>query len=215
MDESKENRKIETKELVRQYLKRKYPDAQFSDIDLDFLVRYSVKKEPSANTILKSICNDIQTEQAYYAAHPAVKAAKDDFQYIYGRFSQKQKDYKNEFNGSFEAFLAWWCEKTPENGIRKCYYCEVDEDTVRAAFAKDEKGKCVISSKKRSFSGELQIERKYPNGDYCDRNCEFACVICNNAKSDMISAEDFTKFFVPGIKEYWKHIEEEKKKKNP
>ena len=62
MDESKENRKIETKELVRQYLKRKYPDAQFSDIDLDFLVRYSVKKEPSANTILKSIGNDIQTE---------------------------------------------------------------------------------------------------------------------------------------------------------
>ena len=95
MDESRENRKIETKELVRQYLKRKYPDAQFSDIDLDFLVRYSVKKEPSANTILKSIGNDIQTEQAYYNAHPAVKAAKDDFQYIYGRFSQKQKDYKN------------------------------------------------------------------------------------------------------------------------
>ena len=80
MDESKENRKIETKELVRQYLKRKYPDAQFSDIDLDFLVRYSVKKEPSANTILKSIGNDIQTEQAYYNAHPAVKAAKDDLQ---------------------------------------------------------------------------------------------------------------------------------------
>lgn len=53
------------------------------------------------------------------------------------------------------------------------------------------------------------LKRKYPDGDYCHDNCEFACVICNNAKSDMISAEDFTKFFVPGIKEYWKHIEEE------
>ena len=29
MDESKENRKIETKELVRQYLKRKYPMHNF------------------------------------------------------------------------------------------------------------------------------------------------------------------------------------------
>lgn len=86
---------------------------------------------------------------------------------------------------------------------------------LRAAFAKDEKDKCVISSKKRSFSGELQIERKDPDGDYCADNCEFACVICNNAKSDMISAEDFKKFFVPGIKEYWAHIEEEIKKKNP
>lgn len=209
MDKLKENRKIETKELVRQYLKKKYHDDQFSDIDLDFLVRYSVKKEPSPNTVLKSIGADIQTEQAYYAAHPAVKAAKDDLKNIYDRFKKKQDDYKDAFNGSFEAFLAWWCKKTPENGIRKCCYCEIDEDTLRAAF---DKGK--ITSKKPSFSGELQIERKNPNGDYCDDNCDFACVICNNAKSDMISADDFTKFFVPGIKEYWEHIEEEIKKKN-
>ena len=100
--------------------------------------------------------------------------------------------------------------------MRKCFYCEVDEKTSRKAFAKDEG---VISSKKDSFkSGELQIERKDPNRDYCADNCEFACVICNNAKSDMISEDDFKKFFVPGIKEYWKHIEEkikEIKKKNP
>ena len=205
MDELKK-----TKELVRQYLEKKYPDAQFSDIDLDFLVRYSVRKEPSANTILKSIGADIQTEQAYYNAHPAVKAAKDDLQYIYGRFTQKQKDYKNAFNGSFEVFLAWWCEKTPENGIRRCCYCGIDKNTLKDTF---ENG--LVISKKPSFSGELQIERKNPNGNYCAGNCEFACVICNNAKSDMISAENFTKFFVPGIKEYWAHIEEEIKKKNP
>lgn len=197
MDELKK-----TKELVRQYLEKKYPDAQFSDIDLDFLVRYSVRKEPSANTILKSIGADIQTEQAYYNAHPAVKAAKDDLQYIYGRFTQKQKDYKNAFNGSFEVFLAWWCEKTPENGIRRCCYCGIDENTLKDTF---ENG--LVISKKPSFSGELQIERKNPNGNYCAGNCEFACVICNNAKSDMISAENFTKFFVPGIKEYWAYIE--------
>lgn len=205
MDELKE-----IKKLVRKYLKGKYPHAQFSDIDLDFLVRYSVKKEPSPNTVLKSIGADIQTEQAYYAAHPAVKAAKDDLKYIYDRFKKKQDDYKDAFNGSFEAFLAWWCEKTPEDGIRRCYYCEVDERALKDAF--DLK---IISSKKRSFSGELQIERKNPNGNYCADNCDFACVICNNAKSDMISAENFTKFFVPGIKKYWAHIEEEIKKKNP
>ena len=204
MDELKK-----TKELVRQYLEKKYPDAQFSDIDLDFLVRYSVRKEPSANTILKSIGADIQTEQAYYNAHPAVKAAKDDLQYIYGRFTQKQKDYKNAFNGSFEVFLAWWCEKTPENGIRRCCYCGIDENTLKDTF---ENG--LVISKKPSFSGELQIERKNPNGNYCVGNCEFACVICNNAKSDMISAENFTKFFVPGIKEYWAYIEKKIKPKN-
>ena len=71
-----------------------------------------------------------------------------------------------------------------------------------------------ISSKKQSFSGELQIERKNPNEDYSADNCEFACVICNNAKSDMISADNFTKFFVPGIKKYWTHIEEKLNEKN-
>lgn len=149
--------------------------------------------------------------QDYYAEHEAVKNAKDCIQKIYERFSTKRSDQKKKenpvdvFGDDFESFFAWWCEKTPEDGKRKCYYCEVDEGTVRAAFDKNEG---VISSKKRSFSGELQIERKDPDGDYCDNNCEFACVICNNAKSDMISKEDFKTYFVPGIKEYWKHIKE-------
>ena len=31
----------------------------------------------------------------------------------------------------------------------------------------------------------------------------------------MIAADDFTTYFVSGIKEYWAYIEEEIKKKNP
>ena len=213
MDELKK-----AKELVEKYLKKKYPDAQFRDEDLEFLARFSVKKEPKESEILKELglISGKGTVQGYYADadHEAVKKAKDCIQKIYERFntkrnSQKEKEHPVDvFGDDFEAFFAWWCDKTPEDGIRKCCYCEVDEDTVRAAFAKDEKDKCVISSKKRSFSGELQIERKNPNEDYSADNCEFACVICNNAKSDMISEGDFRDFFVPGIKEYWEHIKE-------
>ena len=215
MDELKK-----TKELVRQYLEKKYPDAHFSDVDLEFLARYSVKKEGCESKILKELGHKGRV-QDYYAEKKAVEQAKNCIQAIYERFntkrnSQKEKEHPVDvFGDDFDAFFAWWCEKTPEGGIRKCCYCEVDEDTVRAAFAKDEKDECVISSKKQSFSGELQIERKDPNGNYCADNCDFACVICNNAKSDMISEDDFKKFFVPGIKEYWKDIEEKIKKKNP
>ncbi len=137
----------------------------------------------------------------------AVKKAKDCIQKIYERFSTKRNSQTkkekpvNVFDDDFETFLAWWCEKTPEDGIRHCCYCGIDENTLKNAF---ENG--VVISKKPSFSGELQIERKDPNGDYCHDNCEFACVICNNAKSDMISAEDFTTYFILGIKEYWEHI---------
>ena len=218
MDELKDNRTADVKELVKRYLKKKYPDAQFSDADLEFLARYSVKKEPKESEILKELglISGKGTVQGYYADHESVKNAKDCIQAIYERFntkrnSQKEKEHPVDvFGDDFEAFFAWWCEKTPENGIRHCCYCGIDENTLKNAF---EKG--VISSKKTSFSGELQIERMDPDGDYCDDNCEFACVICNNAKSDMISVDDFKDFFVPGIKEYWKHIEEEIKKKNP
>lgn len=212
-----------SKELVKRYLKKtmkNYSDDEFSKEDLEFLARYSVKKEGCESKILKKLGYKGKV-QDYYADHKSVKNAKDCIQKIYERFSTKRNDQKKKenpvdvFGDDFESFFAWWCEKTPEDGIRKCWYCEVDENTVRAAFAKDEKGECVISSKKRSFSGELQIERKDPDGDYSADNCEFACVICNNAKSDMISEGDFRDFFVPGIKEYWKHIEEEIKKKNP
>lgn len=208
MDELKK-----TKELVEKYLKKKYPDAQFTDEDLEFLARYSVKKEGCESEILKKLGHKGKV-QDYYDGKEAVEQAKNCIQAIHDRFNTKRDSQKKKenpvdvFGNDFESFFAWWCEKTPEAGIRKCCYCEVDEDTVRAAFAKDEKDKCVISSKKRSFSGELQIERKNPNEDYSADNCEFACVICNNAKSDMISVGDFRDFFVPGIKEYWEHIKE-------
>ena len=209
MDELKK-----TKELVEKYLKKKYPDAQFTDEDLEFLARFSVKKEPKEREILKELglISGKGTVQGYYANHKSVKNAKDCIQAIYERFntkrnSQKEKEHPVDvFGDDFEAFFAWWCEKTPENGIRHCCYCGIDENTLKDAFKNG-----LVISKKPSFSGELQIERKNPNGDYSADNCEFACVICNNAKSDMISAEDFKKFFVPGIKEYWEHIEEKLK----
>lgn len=207
-----------TKELVEKYLKKKYPDAQFTDEDLEFLARYSVKKEGCESKILKDLglIRGKETVQSYYDEHETVEKAKNCIQSIHDRFntkrnSQKEKEHPVDvFGDDFEAFFAWWCDKTPEDGIRRCCYCEVDEKALKDAF--DLK---IISSKKQSFSGELQIERKNPNRDYSADNCEFACVICNNAKSDMISEGDFRDFFVPGIKEYWKHIEEKIKKKNP
>ena len=102
--------------------------------------------------------------------------------------------------------MSWWCENTSETGKRHCCYCGIDEETLKDAFEQKH-----ISSKKGAFSGELQIERKNPNGNYCNDNCEFACVICNNAKSDMISADDFNKYLVPRIQEYWNHIKKKLK----
>lgn len=70
MDELKK-----TKELVEKYLKKKYPDAQFTDEDLEFLARFSVKKEPKEREILKELglISGKGTVQGYYADHESVK----------------------------------------------------------------------------------------------------------------------------------------------
>ena len=133
MDELKK-----TKELVEKYLKKKYPDAQFRDEDLEFLARFSVKKEPKESEILKELglISGKGTVQGYYADHESVKNAKDCIQAIYERFntkrnSQKEKEHPVDvFGDDFEAFFAWWCDKTPEDGIRRCCYCEVDEKAL-------------------------------------------------------------------------------------
>lgn len=126
MDELKK-----TKELVEKYLKKKYPDAQFTDEELEFLTRFSVKKEPKESEILKELGHKGRV-QDYYTDHRSVETAKNCIQAIYERFntkrnSQKEKEHPVDvFGDDFEAFFAWWCEKTPEDGIRRCCYCEVD-----------------------------------------------------------------------------------------
>lgn len=147
MDELTKNRTLEAKELVKQYLKKKCPDDQFSDENLEFLARYSVKKEGCESKILKELglISGKGTVQGYYADHESVKNAKDCIQAIYERFNTKRNSQKekekpvNVFDDDFEAFFAWWCEKTPEGGIRKCCYCEVDEDTVGLLLLKMKK----------------------------------------------------------------------------
>lgn len=99
MDELKK-----TKELVRQYLEKKYPDAQFTDEDLEFLARFSVKKEPKEREILKKLglIRGKETVQSYYDEHETVENAKDCIQAIYERFntkrnSQKEKEHPVDF----------------------------------------------------------------------------------------------------------------------
>lgn len=66
----------------------------------------------------------------------------------------------------------------------------------QAAF---EKG--LVQSKK--FTGTLHIDKKDPDKGYNRYNCEFACALCNNAKSDIFTEKDFEKFIAPAIKKYW------------
>ena len=230
-----------SKEILEEYLKLKHPEYKTSfevgnlDANLQFLAEYCIeKKNKDSNDRLEK--KHIYAKSAQYFGEKDNKKypgiIRDEIQDIYTRFHEKEKKYKKafgeptEFNEHsddswypFLNFMDWWIGKiekkaSDSEGKLYCYYCGVDEMTVKNAF---DQGK--ISSKKRSFSGKLQIDRMNPpteenstedsDGGYNHDNCVFACVLCNNAKSDMIEPENFKKFVAPGIRNYWEKIKKD------
>lgn len=209
-------------QALENFLKKEFPQNIFDDKQKMFLQRYSIDKgegNTAPKQILKEVYSDaeIQTERKYYEKNPHVEEAKKELQRIYTRFRALYRNKKAEeiekrpFGGDFAAFLGWWCERTEmpkeadkseeikENqaqGIRRCYYCGIDEPKSQAAF---EKG--LLQSKK--FTGTLHIDKKDPDEGYNRDNCEFACALCNNAKSDIFTEKDFEKSLAPAIKKYW------------
>lgn len=206
-------------QALENFLKKEFPQNIFDDKQKMFLQRYSMdkgEKNTAPKQILKEVYSDaeIQTERKYYEKNPHVEEAKKELQRIYTRFRALYRNKKAEeienppFGGAFTTFLDWWSERTEEaenskesnennvQGIRRCYYCGIEEAKSQAAF---EKG--LVQSKK--FTGTLHIDKKDPDKGYNRDNCEFACALCNNAKSDIFTEKDFEKSLAPAIKKYW------------
>lgn len=110
----------------------------------------------------------------------------DNIRAIRKRFTQKRKDgFK-----TFAKFYAWHSTQA-----QKCYYCGTSQDELNKLFENE-----LISSKK--FSESLHIERKDSNKGYGENNCVLACALCNNAKSDMISDENFKAYFGKQMRDF-------------
>ncbi len=109
--------------------------------------------------------------------------------------SRKGNDDFSTFEklGAYEFYQ--WYKKQP----RSCHYCKSEEFKLEALFH-NEKG---ILSTKRNRGRSLELERIDAKGNqYTPDNCVLACYFCNNHKSDIISEEDFIKFFAASIREY-------------
>ena len=202
-------------QTLEKFLKKEFSQEdyeKFDDKQKTFLQRYSIDRgagNTAPNQILKEVYTDRKNYGVgqFYTDNKHVEKAAEELQRIHNRFKslcdriKKKKEFeKPPFDSDFSAFLDWWCEKSDGNGIRHCYYCGIEEVKSLAAF---EKG--LVQSKK--FTGTLHIDKKDPdkgyNRDNRDNNCEFACALCNNAKSDIFTEKDFEKFIAPAIKKYW------------
>ena len=194
-------------QALENFLKKEFSKNIFDDKQKTFLQRYSIDRgagNTAPNQILKEVYTDRKNYGVgqFYTDNKHVEKAAEQLQNIHDRFRALYRNKKAEeiekrpFGGDFMAFLDWWCKKSDGNGIRRCYYCGIEETKSQAAF---EKG--LLQSKK--FTGTLHIDKKDPDEGYIRDNCEFACALCNNAKSDIFTEKDFEKFIAPAIKKYW------------
>lgn len=119
---------------------------------------------------------------------------KESDEYIELKRAISKFDDKRKFGfGTFQNFYKWY-KKEPQ----ECYYCHIKQDELDELWSKE-----LISSKANKFSATLHIERLNSNEPYSRDNCRLACAVCNNAKSDMISEQDFRECFVEGIKKFY------------
>lgn len=99
------------------------------------------------------------------------------------------REAKHEFE-DFKEFYTWFTSQQEE-----CCYCQTSQEDLKKLFEQN-----ILTSKK--FNATLHIERFDSTKPYSQNNCALACAICNNAKSDFVSREDFVKFFAPAIQSY-------------
>jgi len=76
-----------------------------------------------------------------------------------------------------------------------CHYCGIEEEDFFRIWGKFYGGK-----RRKLFL--LEVDRKDNKKDYIEENCVLACPICNDAKSDKFTYEEFKKVS-EAIKEVW------------
>ena len=97
--------------------------------------------------------------------------------------------------GGRDEFLNWY-----NNQEKKCCYCGVEEADLKKYFH----SKNTQYEDARQRGKFLEVERVItaPENKYSKDNCRLACYICNNAKSDFLSAESFEPI-ARGINKFW------------
>jgi len=82
-----------------------------------------------------------------------------------------------------------------ERDGKECYYCGIKEEDFIPIWGKFYGGK--------TRGQKLEVDRRDNQKDYTLANCVLACSICNNAKSDKFTDEEF-KEVGKVIKQIWR-----------
>lgn len=160
---------------------------------------------------------------------PQAMVIRTKLEELRNKLRDKLQEDSTAFKSDFETFLKWWINEEhggykkitkqqarDKNGYKKCFYCGITEEKLNYilcnCFDSDDKNPYKKYKYHKSKKGEgwnspnMEIERLDPNGGYNDKNCVFACSLCNNAKTDIIEASDFIENIAPSFKKYYKTL---------
>ncbi len=173
-------------------------------------IKYSTKGGISAWLSEKLGINLLQLKNLEIDEEIKEKKAKIDK--VYKKYSNKKTSSKEgifKFD-SFSEFLDWYEEKPI-----KCCYCGVEEEYLEKYFSENTFQYYRNEDDKARQRGQfLELERVVTapkdKNVYSKENCALSCYICNNAKSDFISAKDF-KPIAKGINIFWNKVIHEDK----
>lgn len=115
-------------------------------------------------------------------------------------YSRYFNEYRKELFKNPEKFIEWY-DKQGES----CNYCGISQSKLHG-IVELRNGKLTLNQKTKRSKGTLEIEKLNPNLGYTYDNSVLSCPFCNNAKSNLISEEDWREFFVPAMKNYLNSI---------
>lgn len=83
-----------------------------------------------------------------------------------------------------------------------CNYCGITQSEL-SRIVQSRRGNLTLNQKTKRSKGTLEIEKLDPNNGYTYENSVLSCPFCNNAKSNLISEDDWRKFFAPAMRNYF------------
>lgn len=115
------------------------------------------------------------------------------FNELYSKYFSEQRKVLFE---NPEKLLEWY-DKQNES----CNYCGITKNELHKIVEK-RNGNLTLNQKTKRSKGTLEIEKLNPQKGYTFDNSVLSCPFCNNAKSNLISENDWRKYFVPAMKNY-------------
>lgn len=122
-----------------------------------------------------------------------LKKHYETFHYLFYTYQNKDRI---DFLLNVDQFLAWYAIQEA-----KCYYCGTTEEELNQLVHR-RGGNLTLNKKSKRSKGTLEIDQKVPGMGYTYDNAVLACPFCNNAKSNLISDQDWKQHFGKAMREY-------------